>query len=88
MEWDFTCNRRLTLYTNASASTQNIHVGVYEHCGGNQVAVIDAGGNVVNQLGFSSPGGAATLAIAPSEGIQVFCDGGSDPSGCKVEILF
>jgi hypothetical protein len=36
---------------------------------------------------FLSPGGVVALTVAPTHGIEVFCDGGSDPHGCKVELL-
>jgi hypothetical protein len=86
---DFACNNPTTVYKNSGASTQDMDVTVTEHCGGNsRLYVVDANGNVVSSASFTSPGGTATFSVAPSQELHVFCDGGTDPQGCSVDISF
>lgn len=89
MEFSFRCNEKLRAYKNAGAASQTINIAVQEHCGGNsRVTVLDSNNNVVGDTLFRSPGGAVTLTIHPNQEVEIFCDGGEDPHGCKYEIVF
>jgi len=89
MEYSVACNQRFTAYQNATSSPKSVNVIVREHCGGNsRVFIVDANQTVVNQYYFHSPGGAITVTVDPNQQIETFCDGGTDPQGCKVEISF
>ncbi len=89
MEYSFRCNERRTVYRNAGGATQTINLAIQENCGGNsRVRVFNSSHNVVSETFFESPGGAVTLSVHPSEEVEVFCDGGADPHGCKYEIKF
>jgi hypothetical protein len=89
MDYTFVCNHRFIAYKKSGSSAKNVNVAVREHCGGNsQITILDANHNVVSRTQFSSPGGVVTLGVAPNHEVEVFCDGGTDPHGCVVEISF
>lgn len=89
MKYSFRCNERLIAYKNAGVVPQTVNIAVQEHCGGNsRVTVFDSHHNMVGETFFRSPGGAVTLSVAPSQEVEIFCDGGSDPEGCEYEISF
>lgn len=89
MEYSFHCNEKLRAYKNAGAGPQTINIAVQENCGGNsRVTVFDSNNKVVGETFFRSPGGAVTLTVYPDQEVEIFCDGGDDPRGCKYEIAF
>ena len=90
MEYSFHCDQRRVAYTNAGITPQTIHLSVQENCGGNsRVTVFDSHHNVVGPPKvFPSPGSTVTLSIDPNQEVEVFCDGGNDPHGCKFEVVF
>jgi len=89
MEYVFFCDREFAVYKNASASAKAVNISVQEHCGGNsRVTIFDSHHNVVSETRFLSPGGVVTLTVSPDQEVEVFCDGGTDPHGCKVDVSF
>ena len=74
---------------NQPADFDDVVARKSEEIGGNsQVAVVDSKHNVLSQTLFLSPGGVVTLTVSPAQEVEVFCDGGSDPHGCKVDVSF
>ena len=89
MEYNFRCDEKRTAYKNSAIAPQTINIAVQENCGGNsRVTVFDSNHNAVGETLFESPGGAVTLSIPPDHEVEISCDGGSDPHGCKYEIVF
>jgi hypothetical protein len=89
MDYSFHCNQRKIIYQNAGTAPQSLSIAVQENCGGNsRVTVYDSQHQVVSDNLFESPGGAITLSINPTHQVELFCDGGDDPQGCKYEITF
>jgi hypothetical protein len=89
MEYSFRCNEKRTAYKNSGAAPQTVNIAIQENCGGNsRVTVFDSKHHVVGETVFRSPGGAVTLSVHPNQEVEIFCDGGTDPHGCKYEIVF
>jgi hypothetical protein len=83
----YACNDPHTAYVNSGNSGKNITVEISEHCGGStDVYIVKPSGDVTNRTTLQHPGGSVALHVEPGDEVHVFCEGGNDEEGCKVEV--